>query len=223
LLLIYPDAVEPEWVTPAADMEPLRRALAKLRGLPVEIEGGAIVPKMLRLTPEAAAWFGRWWVENVRAGNASVGCRAGLLGKASGLVLRLALILEYLEWAAADGPEPDAVSPHSVAAATALFEEYLLPSACRAYGGAGRDKGETDAAMLARQIRHRREAVINAKAVYREWGLPGLSTSKAVRDALDKLQAAGWVRPATSAVSTARGGRPPSDWEVNPLLWESPS
>jgi len=223
LLLIYPDPVKPEWVTPVADMEPLRQALARLRALPIEIEGEAIIPKVLRLTPDAGAMFGRWWQDNVRAGNASIGYRAGLLGKANGLVLRLALVLEYLEWAAADGPEPEAVSRASVAAAIALLEDYLLPSTCRAYGVAGRDKGEAAAAMLARQIRHRGERTINAKTVYRYWGLPGLTASKAMNDALAKLQAGGWVRPASSAVSTAKGGRPPGDWEVNPLLWEAAS
>jgi hypothetical protein len=215
-LLIYPAPVPRIWQTPVADMDRLKGTLRRLRGLPVESDNGQLTPRIVPLSSGASELFAGWWADNGTDGEASAGFQAGLLGKAPGVVLRLALILEYLEWALERGPEPAEVSRPSLAAATGLFEEYLAPSAARVFGGATGDKNELRAAMLAKQIRRRGERSINARAIRRGWRLPGLSSARAVGSALECLETAGWVRK-----TAPQGvGRPAGDWEVNPLLWD---
>lgn len=218
-LMIYPGPVARVWLTPIADLEKLKRALKRLRALAPNIENGRPEPLIVPLNREAENFFEKWWIDNGEEGNASVGFRAGALGKAPGVVLRLALILELMEWAGTNRPEATSVSRESVAAAIGLFEAYLLPSACRVIGGAARDKGEAVAASLLKQIRLRRAGTVNTKSIYRTWSLPGLTSAAPVNAALDILCAGGWVRRSRDA----RPGRPAGDWEVNPLLWDSGS
>lgn len=221
-LMIYPDPVRRERVTPVADMGKLKRALERLRALPLDTEDGRSAPRVIPLSPAAADVFFPWWQDNGDDGEAAGGYQAGMLGKAPGVVLRLALILEYLDWAVGHDPEPAAVSLVSVAAAIALYEDYLFPSACRVFGGAAREKGDMIAATLAKQIRHRRARTINARTIRREWGLSGLTTANAVNEALGRLEAAGWVRRIGGREGDTPG-RERADWEVNPKLWEAGS
>jgi hypothetical protein len=73
--------------------------------------------------------------------------------------------------------------------------------------------------MLLKQIRHRGERTVNAKTVYRSWGLPGLSGAKPVAAALARLEQGGWVRFAGGREGDSPGRRR-SDWAVNAILWE---
>ena len=54
--------------------------------------------------------------------------------KLPGLVLGIALVLEYLEWAASSKPEPEIVSKTSVGYAAYLVDAYYAPMALRCYG-----------------------------------------------------------------------------------------
>jgi hypothetical protein len=218
LLMIYPEPVPRVWATPVADMDRIRLALTRLRGVAADIDAGRLTPRIVPLADDAKDLFSRWWIDNGAAGEASTGFQAGVLGKGPGVVLRLALVLEYLEWAAGDGPEPVNVCLASIAAAIGLFEDYLLPSAYRVFGGAARDKKDLAAAMLLKKIRHVGERVVNAKTVYRTWRLPGLTTAPTVKAALDRLSEAGWAR-SDPGEPDAKGGRPAGNWSINPLLW----
>ena len=218
-LLIYPEPARRVWETPTADLEKLKYSLMRLRALTPNCENGRPQPVVLSLCDVAKTYFSEWWIENGDEGRASSGFRAGILGKAPGVVLRLALILELLEWAGGNGAEPTSVSRESLAAAIGLYGDYFLPLAGRVLGGATRTKDEALASVLLKQIRRRRDRTVNAKAVYRNWSLPGLAAAKATNAALEALSVAGWVRP----FRDARIGRPRGDWEVNPQLWEEPS
>jgi hypothetical protein len=121
-----------------------------------------------------------------------------------------------MEWAQGHNAEPSAIGRESLATAIGLFQDFLLPSACRAFGGVRRDKGEADASSLLKRMRLEGGRTVNARAIRRQWSLPGLSTPKAVNAALDILCQAGWVRQHREA----KPGRPAGAWEVNPLLWE---
>jgi hypothetical protein len=219
-LMIYPERVPRVWRTPIADLDVLKDALTKLRGLYVDLDGDRVIPRVIPIDPAAAELFAPWWQENGAATDASTGFRAGMLGKAGGVILRLSLVLEYLEWAWGNGPEPETVSRASVACAIGLFEEYLLPSACRVFGAVAREMEDMAAAMLLKQIRHRGERTVNAKTIYRLWGLPGLSGAKTVKAALERLEQGGWVRFAGGREGD-NPGRRRSDWAVNPILWEA--
>jgi hypothetical protein len=96
--------------------------------------------------------FGRDMQE--RRGEAG-GLLRSAFGKARGLALRLALVLEYLWWCAADGilPPPSGITPAALAAAIHLVGNYFLPMAERVYGDAGAPEIDRNAATLARWIR----------------------------------------------------------------------
>ncbi len=219
-LLIYPDNVPREWETPIADMTVLKNALSRLRALAPEFTEDRLCPRIVPFTPEAADYFAPWWQDNGAAADASMGFHAGMLGKAGGVILRLAMVLEYLEWSITDNPEPSNIGKDSIACAIGLYEEYLLPSACRVFSGSLREEDEIAGAMLIKQIRHRQETTVNAKSIYQGWSLPGLTSANRVNAALKRLDEGGWVRRA-SRPSNCKGGRPPNDWDVNPALWET--
>jgi hypothetical protein len=81
---------------------------------------------------------------------------AGLMrstyGKARGLTLRLALVLDHLWWCAREGfdPPPSTISAAAVEAAVVLVRDYLLPMSGRTYGDAVSTQAERNIATFAR-------------------------------------------------------------------------
>jgi hypothetical protein len=218
LLMIFPEPVERLWDTPSVEMHVFKKALFRLRSLSFDEQSDEQDPVVLRLDPDAIALFKPWWEENAEAARSSSGFRAGLLGKGAGIVLRLALILELMEWALSSKPEPRLVSGENMANALYLFEDYFVPSTCRAVAGGARDPQERAGSLLLKEIRRRRAKTVNAKEIYREWGLPSLTTATAVSSALETLRDLGWV----SRLHENKVGRPRGTWQVNPRLFERP-
>jgi len=73
---------------------------------------------------------------------------------------------------------------------------------------------------LARKIKSRKvggNESFSVRDVYLK-GWTGLDTPEAVRQAIDLLEDAGWIRPVT-AQANALGGRPSSRYTVNPRTW----
>jgi hypothetical protein len=218
LLPAWPDPVALVWNTPRVDESRIEVVLQRLRGLAPAREADGRLSSVIRtLDPAAEALFSEWWLEITRKAQASSGFQGGFLGKGPGVVARLALVIELLTWAWVQGPEPEAVSATSVAAAVTLFEDYFAPMAARVYGDATRPPAERAATALLKAIRVRQARSINARDVYRNWCLPGLSTSEATKAALDVLVEGDCIREVRKSGS---GGRPPADFEVNPYLLE---
>ena len=144
------------------------------------------------------------------------------LGKTPGKVLRLALVLEYLEWSLApEGtPEPGEISKYSLAAAADLVADYFIPMAERLFGDASLPKADYAIAALARAIIQRRCGELNLRTVRRDWRLPGLRDIASVNEAADALQEAGWLWPAPNRKGDTPG-RQKSDYVVNPKLREA--
>jgi hypothetical protein len=144
-------------------------------------------------------------------------------GKARGAVLRLALNLEFLWWAAREGwaEPPIEISEAALAAATTLMLEYFLPTAEAVYGEASTPAADRGASVLARWIIGQRNAqprpvMVNARAIRREGRLPGLNTSETVKAAIGELIEACWLAPAPpGAFPRARL----SDHAINPAVW----
>jgi Protein of unknown function (DUF3987) len=220
-LMAYPDPVPRARPTHAVDMAILVGALRRLRALPFDADAeGEPAPRTVRLTPAASAAFEQWWRENGEAGASASGFEAGSLGKGPGIVLRLALILELLEWAIApEGPEPEHIGEVAILAACALFNDYFTPMAARVFGGVGRSVAEIAGAALLRHIRHEGERTVNARALQRA-KLPGLRSADRMHDALDALSEGGWARFLGGREGAATG-RQRGDWEINPALWEA--
>lgn len=145
------------------------------------------------------------------------GLFASHLGKGRGFALRLAGVLEFLDWAfgAESAAEPAEISLAATERAWALCEEYFEPMALRVYGDAAISRTERDAAAIAKRIYERKELTINARAIRQSWRIPGLREAAKVDAALAFLAEAGWVREAASRQGGSPG-RQAKNYEVNP-------
>jgi hypothetical protein len=161
--------------------------------------------------------FDSWREEHYGQSQCMAGLVADCYGEMPGQVLRLALILEHLWWAAQqDAPQPTMVTARAMGAAMDLIEEYVKPMLRRVAGDAALPKADRNAATLARAILDRRPERINARDVRRSWRLPGLRETADVAAAINVLLEARWlVRP---QVAHERG-RPREDYVVNPRVY----
>lgn len=147
------------------------------------------------------------------------GLMVSTIGKARGLALRLALVLQYLWWAGDPGyaAPPAEISDRATGAACLLVDEYLLPMAERVFGDAATPPEDRNAATLARWIFKTRPEAVNTRELQIRVRLPGLNTAEAIRAACAALVEAGWL---TEPRRTGGVGRPAGTYGVNPALWQ---
>ena len=139
-------------------------------------------------------------------------------GKARGLALRLALVLEFLWWAGREGmePPPDVISDRAFLAAAQLVADYFMPMAERVYGDAAATTSDRNAATLARWILKKQPREVYVRYVLREVRLHGLKRAADVHEAAEALIEAEWLeKPEANS-----GKRPRMAYPVNPALWK---
>ena len=200
----------------SVDVGAAQQAFWRLAGLRMdEDQDGNLVRRIIKLSPEAAELFASWWTNEATVNETQAGGMfKSHLGKLPGILLRLSLVLEYLWWAVSGDPEPIEVSEAAVASAARLIEDYYRPMAVRTFGEAALPAEERNAATIGRRIIAKRLGRINAAEIRRKWKLPGLRKYDQVKAALQVLEEADWISPD----GVSKGGRPPSDYAVNPLL-----
>jgi hypothetical protein len=200
------------------DQAPQEEALRRLHALAMARTGDkSTQPSHVPLSQAAAAHFETYGA-HVRGRAKSVsGLLAGALGKVTGNVLRLALVLEYLSWSE-EGfrPEPLKIGETAMLSAIGLVDDYFLPMARRVLGEAAIPEEERRAMELARWVAQTKPARFNARKARRAIG-GMLREAKHMTQACEVLTQAGWIRPVAVA-SNASGGRTASDYEVNPAL-----
>ncbi|MEL6567658.1 MAG: YfjI family protein [Pseudomonadota bacterium] len=153
----------------------LRKAFSRLHGLNLGDQEGVLAPLPLGFSPDSAETFFRFR-QHVRdlAGETS-GLLAGWIGKAPGLVARLAGVLSFLDWADCDAVEPpETISEETAARAIRLWQDYLLPMARLVLQSRG-SPIDRAADEIMRQTRRKGLRTINARQVRREWGIAGLA------------------------------------------------
>jgi hypothetical protein len=180
-------------------------------------------PRILRLDGDALVLFDEQRQEAMRQARLETGLAAGWHGKNPGRILRLALVFEYLAWAARGGgtPEPTVVSADSVARAGGYID-YAGTMLDRVIGGLAINRAGADAAQIARLVSaiaqsappHARLKPLNERALYQTRGFAWARDKKRRTEAFLVLQEAGWIR----ARQADGHGRPRSDWEVNPRV-----
>ena len=220
-LVVWPEPLPPRRPTATVADGTAYEALGRLHSLEMGLgEDGQPVRVTVPLTEEAADVFQKWR-EVHHEGQPLSGMFASHYGKLPGSVLRLALVIEHLWWAAEGGTPPASIGINATNAAAGLVTDYFLPMARRAYGDAVLPDDERDARTIARWIVRNRIDRINARKLYRQAKLPGLTSAKAVNAALDYLEEAACVWPAPSRVGD-RPGRQRGDYIVNPKLRGQP-
>ena len=171
---------------------------------------------VVTLLPEAAETFQVWREEHYE-NQPPAGLFASHYGKLPGIVLRLALVLEFLWWAVDDSLEPPSTITESATAAAELVSGYFTPMAHRAYGIAALSENEKGARTIARWIVSKGISFLNASELRRKIKLPGLRSSGVIHGALEWLEEAGWVRAVPSREGKTKG-RGRSDYLVNPRV-----
>jgi len=207
-LLVWPDpradepepVSEPEWREVEAFVA---RALARLfTAANQQAEEQPLTGRkqaVLRLSDAAEARFATWHRDYLAAQRRRYGnALPGFVGKAPGQVIRLALVLHALEWAA--GPEkllPRTVSEATLATAIDLRVGFFEAHRERAELDAGEPKPEKLARILARFLIESGTEAIETDVLRRHVRLPGLRTEARLRQALLELEAAGWLAAGT--------------------------
>ena len=175
-------------------------------------------PKVINLSEEAANLFQNWRKKHYISEQYIHGLLKSSYGKAPGHLLRIALSLEVLWWAASQTIyEPEFVSTKAILAAVRLMDDYFKPMAERVFGDASISEEEKLATTLARYIVRTKLNIINLRKVRREARLQGLSKADKIQVAANNLIEAGWLFEADGRTEV---GRPRGDYVVNPRLWE---
>jgi hypothetical protein len=114
---------------------------------------GQPAPIALRLDGVAAGLFDEQRQEQMQRARAASGLTGGWHGKNPGRLLRLAIVFEYLAWAAGDGstPEPTRVSADAVVRAGG-FIDYAAAMFERVMAGLAITRAQADAAQIARHF-----------------------------------------------------------------------
>ncbi len=217
-LMSWPNPVPPRRPTGPPVPVFYQNALHRLMELePALEENGDPTPRIMMLSEEAADLLDEWRRENAMTERNVFGLMKSHCGKLPGMVIRLALSLEYLGWCLIDRPEPTCVSAASIRYAIHLVNSYFKPMAERVYGEAALPPSEKGAAILARRIRRDKLSVVNAKDIRRDWKLPGLNLKEPLTAALAVLEECGVLVPTNE---THPDGRRKLDYHVNPAIYE---
>jgi len=219
-LWAWPDAKEFGRPKAVPDREAVEQIYRKIDSISWgEGRNGERAPILVPLAPLAVDLFEQWGRENDRGVEDAGSLYKGFCGKLKGMVLRLALVAEYLAWASGSGPEPTSISADTIGTVVDFVDGYAKPTALRVFGDAALPVVERNAAVLARYILRTKPRKINARDVRRSAGLPGLKEAQAVNDAFAALVDADWLTPAPNR-SGDTPGRQSSDYIVNPTVHE---
>ena len=215
-LYSWPVSVPPQRPAGVPDQSLALAALRRLLELPWQPPAPIILP----FTDAAAEVIQAFREEAANLESPAAGMFLSWLGKLPGFCLRLAVIIQHLEWCWDDAapPPPNEIEEWAVAAAADFLEQYAVPMARRVFGEAALPQAEGDARTLARWLVRQNPplATINARDLRRMADGPGIRDANRINAALEELTEAGWVRPAPTR---ARGyGRHRLDWSVNPAV-----
>jgi Protein of unknown function (DUF3987)/Bifunctional DNA primase/polymerase, N-terminal len=174
----------------------------------------------LPLTPEANDCFQAWRALSMDLMESKSGMVASWMGKQSAFVLRLAVVLLYLRWAADGAPEePVAIGAGTIKDAVRLVDNYFTPMAYRVFGDSAQPEEQRDATAIARKIVNREigtersgRYVINRRADVQRRKINQIRTAAGATRAINELVDGDWLR----LMPVENGGRPRGDYEVNP-------
>jgi hypothetical protein len=181
-----------------------------------ESEEGGFAPRACALSEEAAERFEQFRKSWDAGKQALDGREREWWAKEPAHVLRLAGALCFLDWAFVGGDEPTEIGDGHLQAAIALVG-YFWEHARACLRQVGLSDRHADARRSLRWI-----SANNKKQVTRE-EIRGEALGRKLDAAetetlLQNLEKAGWVRKILQP-SGPKGGRPPSRWSVNPILF----
>jgi hypothetical protein len=193
-------------------------ALDRLRMLTLAEGEDGPVPLVVPLDDAAANRLESVGRQLQRMRDTTAGLTRSAIGKARGLVLRLSLVLEYLNWCSEDGyAAPSmAIGEGALIAAAAFVTDYVIPSAERTYGDAACSDEDRNTTMLARWIAREQPKEVHVREMQRTVRLQGLRDAKAIHAACKALIDAGWLgKPAAGGFQQ----KPSGTYPISPRLF----
>ena len=181
---------------------------------------GSVRPRTILLEEKAADEFQAWWEHKQWNAKLVAGGRlAGAIGKLDGVTLRIAQVLEFLNWAwrQSNTPEPEKVSLESVQNALRIIDDWVRPNLERVFAEASLPEAHRDAMAVGRWLLKTKPTKVNARELRRQAGFPGPKDSKKMDAALEVLVDARWI----SLQSGDGLGRSRKDFIVNPVIYEA--
>jgi Protein of unknown function (DUF3987) len=219
-LCVWPEPVQLTRPKRTPDPQFAVSAFRRLRGLEMATtEHGTPTYIAVPFSEEAAALLDEWRGDHFKIVQGASGRFASHLGKQPGMLIRLALVLEFLWWSVGTDPEPRTIGKKAVTAAAGLIDGYFKPMAERAYGDAAVPEPERHAAAIAKWIMRERPVSVNPRELRHKKGLPGLRETGQVKAALDVLIDAGWLEGPAPGV----GHRGRNDYIVRPAVYKGAS
>lgn len=217
-LFLWPSAVPPKQPTVRPNTHAALSAMRRLRDLKMTVaEGRRDAPHLCRLAPEAVKFLNEYRENLFNEEQATHGLYLSWLGKNPGRALRLALVIEFMIWAAeGDETPPLQVSEKTLLSVLSLLSNYFAPMAVRSFDSAALPAEAADAMVIAKYIRSKKCRTISSRDIQRI--LLRERKAHAITEALEELVEAGWLRRPFADIST--GGRPKKEYEVNPELWK---
>jgi Protein of unknown function (DUF3987) len=216
-LMLWPDPAPLTLSSSPPIPEKYLSGLRKLNALKMAVnDKEEDVPVVKMLSQEAKLLHFEWRKKNRDDMKEVYGLVLSHYGKLPGIVLRLAMVFEYMDWSLTSRPEPDVIGVEAIARAADLVDDYFKPMALRVYGDAALPPQEKCAAMLARRILREKCKTVNANDIRRYWKLPGLRESNAVKSALLVLVELGWL---CKAVPNNTKGKSKENYHVNPAVF----
>lgn len=220
VLPIWPDRVPFNPPEGEADNDFMRQCLRRLLSLRSQrCETDSAHQRTLAFSKDARDQIVEWRRERFNGISAGSSALQSFEGKLPGIVVRIAVVLECLSWAAnSQSPVPSEVRLESVVAAIALIEVYMVPMYQRCLGDTALSQAEHDARTLARRIKSDGVDLLNPRKLVRDKNSP-LRDRKRIDAAIRELMEAKWV----SSVGGRSGnnpGRQRDDYRVNPRVFE---
>lgn len=218
LLYLWPDSTPFIRPTRRADHHLMTEALGRLRNMQMTAGEQGPSPIHVRLSNPAVGIFEEWCREQSSAERLTGSLYQSWSGKGRGHVLRIALVITFLDWSFSQHePEPTEISDHVIMRAINLYDHYLAPMALRAFGAASLPQAEQDATSIARFIRATGKTVIHLRNDIYRARIGGISNPEQAQKAAQVLIEAGWLVPGET--TDRKVGRPKQEFRVNPALW----
>ena len=217
----YPESVPPKRPVTRPDDANALAALRKLQGLQLWCEkndkGEEIQrPFYISIESKAVDALAELRKDMYEDEKSAHGHYLSYLGKNPGKALRIAMIIEFLNWSILNETRlPEFVSEKSMLSALELITEYFDPMALRAFDDAALPEETRNAMSLAKWIIRTNPERVSTRDIQRSC-LKGCKSDK-IDNAVTELVAANWLAPAPD--NHATGGRPKKDFLVNPKIW----
>lgn len=221
-LFAFPDPVPPRRATRFAPDFDVIEAMRRLYSLRLALVEDTLRPVNWPLTDDAGDRFEQWRLDHHEESKSAEGMAAGSWGKMPGQLLRLALVLELLNWISCPAlPEPATVGLASLSGAIELIETFFKPMAKRVLGSAGGSPKIHATKLLATYIVERRLTLLETRPIMSGKDCPTLLRKSDYMDpACAELVDAGWLKPVTVRAGGTKG-RLPKAFEVSHELWNA--